>query len=149
MYDVITLSVTSSLYTIALVEFVFGTLLTFPAGSISQCVTITVNDDSAVEDDHEIHLSLSTTDPRVVLGNNMTTIFIEDNDGMLLLIYSLDILWNPSKPATLLEGWPHFRGEFVLKSMLWDLSKWPEYRGGHISGVLIRGVPLYTLRIRN
>ncbi len=33
------------------------------------------------------------------------------------------------------EGWPHFRGEFVLKSMLWDFSKWPEYRGGHISGV--------------
>ncbi len=32
---------------------------------------------------------------------------------------------------------------FVLKSMLWDFSKWPEYRGGHISGVLIRGVPLY------
>ncbi len=22
--------------------------------------------------------------------------------------------------------------------MLWDFSKWPEYRGGHISGVLIR-----------
>ncbi len=42
-----------------------------------------------------------------------------------------------------LEGWPHFRGEFVLKSMLWDFSKWPEYRGGHNSGVLIRGVPLY------
>ncbi len=27
--------------------------------------------------------------------------------------------------------------------MLWDFSKWPEYRGGHISGVLIRGIPLY------
>ena len=45
--------------------------------------------------------------------------------------------------VSLLEGWPHFRGEFVLKSMLWDFSKWPEYRGYHISGVLIRGVPLY------
>ncbi len=59
--------------------------------------------------------------------------------------------WNPSKPpplgpvkVSLLEGWPHFRGEFVLKSMLWDLWKWPEYEGGHISGVLIRGVPLYA-----
>ncbi len=40
------------------------------------------------------------------------------------------------------EGWPHL-GEFVLKRMLWDFSKWPEYRGGHVSGVLIRGVPLY------
>ena len=27
--------------------------------------------------------------------------------------------------------------------MIWDVSKWPEYRSGHISGVLIRGVPLY------
>ncbi len=25
--------------------------------------------------------------------------------------------------VSLLEGWPHFRGEFVLKSMLWDFSK--------------------------
>ena len=44
--------------------------------------------------------------------------------------------------VSLLEGWPHFRVEFVLKSRLWDLFKWPEYRGGHISGVLIRRVPL-------
>ncbi len=44
--------------------------------------------------------------------------------------------------VSFLEGWPHFRGEFVLKSMLWDFLKWPEYRGGHILGVLIRGVPL-------
>ncbi len=49
-----------------------------------------------------------------------------------------------SESGLILEGWPHFRGEFVLKSMLWDFSKWPEYRGGHISGVLIRGVPLYV-----
>ncbi len=28
--------------------------------------------------------------------------------------------------------------------MLWDFSKWPENRGGQISGVLIRGVPLYS-----
>ncbi len=59
---------------------------------------------------------------------------------------NIALQWNPSKPSplkvSLLEGWPHFRGEFVLESMLWDFSKWPEYRGGHISGVLIRGVPL-------
>ena len=59
------------------------------------------------------------------------------------------IKWNPlNRPplgpvkVSLLEGWPRFRGEFVLKSMLWDFSKWPEYKGGHISGVLIRGLPL-------
>ncbi len=56
--------------------------------------------------------------------------------------------WSPLGPVKvfILEGWPHFRGEFVLKSMLWDFSKWPEYRGGQISGVLIRGVPLYYWR---
>ncbi len=53
-------------------------------------------------------------------------------------------LWGPVK-VSLLEGWPHFRGELVLKSMLWDFSKWPEYRGGHISGVLIREGPLYSI----
>ncbi len=42
--------------------------------------------------------------------------------------------------VSLVEGWPHFWGEFILKSMLWDFLKWPEYRSGHISG----GVPLYT-----
>ncbi len=49
----------------------------------------------------------------------------------------------PLGPAkvSLLEGWPHFRGEFKRVHAL-GLSKWPEYRGGHISGVLIRGVPL-------
>ncbi len=65
----------------------------------------------------------------------------------------MPIQWEPllNRPllgpvkVSLLEGWPHFRGEFVLKSMLWDFSKWPEYRGGHISGVLIRGVPLYLV----
>ncbi len=63
----------------------------------------------------------------------------------------MGIQWNPSKPPTLgtsevslLEEWPHFRGEFVLKSMLWDFLEWPEYRGGHISGVLVRGVPMYV-----
>ncbi len=38
-----------------------------------------------------------------------------------------------------LEEWPHFRGEFALGSILWDILKWPEYRGGLISGVQIRG----------
>ncbi len=28
--------------------------------------------------------------------------------------------------------------------MLWDFLKWPEYRGGHISGVVNREVPLYN-----
>ncbi len=52
----------------------------------------------------------------------------------------LIIQWNPSgtpKVAT-------FSGVnlYFFNSMLWDFLKWPEYRGGHISGVLNRGVPL-------
>ena len=35
-----------------------------------------------------------------------------------------------------LLGWPHFRGDFVVLLLA---SEWPEYEGGHISGVLIRG----------
>ncbi len=74
------------------------------------------------------------------------------NNFLAAFLESRVLQWNPSKPATLgtsesvlIRG---VAGEFVLKSMLWDLSKWPEYRGGHISGVLIRGVP-GNLQIRN
>ncbi len=34
--------------------------------------------------------------------------------------------------VSLLEGWPHLRGEFVLKSMLFGLFEvawWPHFRG--------------------
>ena len=31
--------------------------------------------------------------------------------------------------------------------MLWDFSEWPEYRGGHISGVLIEGVQCTCIMI--
>ncbi len=44
--------------------------------------------------------------------------------------------------VSLLEGWAHFTLGWIC--MLWDFSKLLEYRGGHISGVLIRGVPLYS-----
>ncbi len=43
-----------------------------------------------------------------------------------------------------LGRWPHFRGEFTLGSILWDILKWPQYRGGLISGVQIRGSSLYN-----
>ncbi len=46
-----------------------------------------------------------------------------------------------NRKVSLLEGWPHFRGEFVLKSMLWDFSKWPECRGSHISGSIYYSAP--------
>ncbi len=49
--------------------------------------------------------------------------------------------------VSLLEGWPQFmRGEFVLKSICFGIFQvaWIQLGGGHISGVLIRGVPLYA-----
>ena len=32
-----------------------------------------------------------------------------------------------------------FQGELVFTKPFWDSTKWPDYRGGHISGVQIRG----------
>ncbi len=73
-----------------------------------------------------------STIERVGVGIRQRVELIENTETII-------IQWNPSKPSpfrpvkvSLLEGWPHFRGEFVLKSMLWDFAKWPEYRGGHI-----------------
>ena len=37
---------------------------------------------------------------------------------------------------------------YYKKHILWDFSEWPEYRGGHISGVLIRGSSL-TVSLHN
>ncbi len=51
----------------------------------------------------------------------------------------LSLIRPPLGPVKV-EGWPHFRGEFAL---LWDILKWPQYRGGLISGVQIRGSSLY------
>ncbi len=37
-----------------------------------------------------------------------------------------------SVKVSLLEGWPHFKGEFVLS--FGTFSKWPECRGGTFQG---------------
>ncbi len=60
-------------------------------------------------------------------------------------------VWTPSNPATLgtcqsvlIRGVASFfRGEFEPGSIIWDILKWPQYRGGLISGVLIGGSSLY------
>ena len=67
---------------------------------------------------------------------------------------TVDSLQPPLGPIKVswLERWPHFRGKLLLnlyyKSLFWDFSKWPEYRGGHISGVQIRGSSLSCIRQR-
>ena len=44
--------------------------------------------------------------------------------------------------SVLIRGVATFQGLICIKKhALWDFWKWLEYRGGHISGVLIKGVP--------
>ena len=55
----------------------------FPSGSTdgTMCVNITILDDTALEGNQSFTLTLTTSDPDVVLGNNVTIITITDNDG--------------------------------------------------------------------
>ena len=58
----------------------------FVAGSTdtaTRCVNITILDDTALEGDQTFILALFTSDPNVLLGNDMTLITIEDNDSVL------------------------------------------------------------------
>ena len=60
--------------------------LTFAAGSNdndSRCVNISVADDTTLEMSETFTVTLATSDPDVMLGNNMTTITITDNDCKL------------------------------------------------------------------
>ena len=47
----------------------------------SRCVDISVVDDNALEGDQTFTVTLSTPDPAVMLGNNIISIIIIDNDG--------------------------------------------------------------------
>ena len=49
--------------------------------STSKCVNITITDDTALEGNQAFTVTLTTSDPDVVLRNSMTTITIEDNDS--------------------------------------------------------------------
>ena len=56
----------------------------FPSGSNNGdtvCVDITILDDIAVEGNHSFTLTLTASDPDVMLGNNVTVITITENDG--------------------------------------------------------------------
>ena len=63
----------------------------FPAGSISgiqQCINITIIDNTTVEEDETFTVTLSTSNPRVELDNNVTTVTILDNDLESVYCYS-------------------------------------------------------------
>ncbi len=46
-----------------------------------RCVDISIVEDNALEGIQTFTLTLSTSDPDVTLGNNITTINVTDNDG--------------------------------------------------------------------
>ena len=64
-----------------------STMLTFPAGSsdgdMSQCVDVTITEDTLVEGDEAfaVTLTLQTTGVGVTTGNSTTTVTITDNEG--------------------------------------------------------------------
>ena len=62
------------------------TFLSGSTDSTSQCVNISVTDDAALEGNQTFTVTLTTSDPDVLLlGNDMTVITIEDNDGVSLI----------------------------------------------------------------
>ena len=59
--------------------------LTFPATTSSddvmQCINVSITDDSVFEESETFTVAVTTTSPRVTLGNNDTTVIITDNEG--------------------------------------------------------------------
>ena len=79
-----------------------STTLTFiPANSSEpRCVTISIEDDHALEDTESFSVHLATSDDDVKLLYNYSTITILDDDGMvkvMLMVYMYLSLINPSK----------------------------------------------------
>ena len=63
-----------------------STDVTFPSGSNDSslgCVDIAIEDDSALEGNQTFTVTLTTSDPDVLLENNITDITIIDNDSKL------------------------------------------------------------------
>ena len=70
------------------IDYIFApSNLTFPSGSTDStpgCVNISITDDAALEGNQTFTVTLTTSDPDVLLGNNVTVVTIEDNDSVLL-----------------------------------------------------------------
>jgi hypothetical protein len=66
--------------------------LDFAVGSMpgdTHCINVFITNDGALEEDKtfNVALTLTTSDPNVMLGNDMTTITITDNDSECLCVY--------------------------------------------------------------
>ena len=57
--------------------------VTFQAGDDTATVEVTIFDDTIIEDSEIFTAMLSTTDPNVILGDDIATITILDDDGEL------------------------------------------------------------------
>jgi hypothetical protein len=58
----------------------------FTSGSpdgATRCVDIPILNDGTLEGEQTFTLTLTTSDPEVMLGNNVTTIIIIDNEGIV------------------------------------------------------------------
>ena len=63
----------------------------FLAGSTDgdmQCLTVSIVDNTVMNGAMTFTVTLITADPDVMLGNNMTTVIITDNEGTPVATYS-------------------------------------------------------------
>jgi len=60
--------------------------LTFQPGANGQCTSITIVNDSILENDENVLVELTTSDEAVVLNPTSATITIEDNDSKKIKI---------------------------------------------------------------
>jgi len=66
--------------------------ITFNSGSAAAstgCTNISIIDDNALESNQTFTVTLTTSDPDVILGSNVTTITIVDNDGTIIPHHSV------------------------------------------------------------
>ena len=55
----------------------------------TQCVSITIINDSILEDDEFFLVEINTTDNAVILNQSITSVTILDNDGNLFDVHNL------------------------------------------------------------
>jgi hypothetical protein len=58
------------------------------------CINVSITDDSVLEGDKtfNVALTLTTSDPNIMLGTDMTTITITDDDSECLYVYSYQLV---------------------------------------------------------
>ena len=63
--------------------------VTFDPGSTMATVRVNINDDIVKESDESFNVTVSTTDPNVLIKNDTATVIILDNNGGNLFILNL------------------------------------------------------------